>query len=373
MKSTHRIIVAVTNDLVTDNRVDKVCTFLTEHDFDVLLVGRERRNSLPMQRRAYRTKRMRLLFDKGALFYAEYNIRLFLLLLFRGSTHILSNDLDTLLASFLAAKLKRNQLFYDTHEYFTEVPELIERPRIKRIWERIEEWIFPKLPHVYTVNHSIAERYSAKYAVPVRVVRNVSRKWCPDKEITKEELLIPTDKKLLIVQGAGINIDRGIEEAVEAMKYTDGIVLMIVGDGDVVPQLKEFVKQENLEQKVKFFGKRPYNELMYFTYFADLGLTLDKDTNLNYRFSLPNKVFDYIHGQTPVLASDLPEIRKIIEGYNVGDFIPSHDPRELADFFMKVLQDEEKLNSWKQNCQIAARELCWEHEETILKEIYEIR
>jgi glycosyltransferase involved in cell wall biosynthesis len=373
MKSNGRIIVAVTNDLVTDNRVDKVCNFLVANDFEVLLVGRKRKNSLPMHRRIYKTKRMRLVFEKGALFYAEYNIRLFLLLLFRRSTHLLSNDLDTLLASFLVAKLKRNQLFYDTHEYYTEVPELIERPRIKRIWERIEESIFPRLKKVYTVNDSIAERYSTKYNVPVHVVRNVSRKWSPEKEITKEELQIPTDKKLLIVQGAGINIDRGIEEAVEAMKYTNDIVLMIVGDGDVLPQLKEFVKQENLEQKVKFYGKRPYNELMYFTYFADLGLTLDKDTNLNYRFSLPNKVFDYIHTQTPVISSDLPEIRKIIDGYNVGDFIPSHDPRELADFFMKALQDDEKLQFWKKNCQIAANELCWEHEETILKEIYEIR
>lgn len=366
------IIVSVTNDLVTDNRVDKVCSFLMEQGFIVTLVGRKRKNSLAMPDRKYKCVRMKLLFDKGALFYAEYNIRLFLFQLFHKSSHLLANDLDTLLSGYLAAKIKGNRLIYDTHEYFTEVPELVSRPRIKRIWERIEEWIFPKLEAIYTVNDSIASRYSEKYRKNVRVVRNVSRKWTPKDIVPKSELGIPEDRKLLIVQGAGINIDRGVEEAVEAMKYTEGLFLMIVGDGDVVPQLKEQVEREQLGDKVRFYGKRPFNELMYYTFHADFGLTLDKDTNLNYRFSLPNKVFDYIHATTPVLASDLPEIRKVVEGYQVGTFIPSHDPKELAAFFMETARNEEQLTYWKQNCQRAAKELCWEHEEEVLKEIYEV-
>jgi len=367
-----RILVAVTNDLVTDNRVDKVCMFLFENGFDVLLVGRKRKNSLELNPRQYQMKRMKLLFDKGAMFYAEYNIRLFLLLIFSHGKHILSNDLDTLLACYLAAKMKRAKLVYDTHEYFTEVPELVSRPKIKRIWERIEKWIFPKLDKIYTVNESIAEKYSEKYGKKIRVVRNVSRKYSPEKRLSKAELNIPENKKLLIIQGAGINIDRGVEEAVEAMQFTENLFLMIVGDGDVVPQLKMYVVEYNLGDKVQFYGKRPFNELMQYTAHADLGLTLDKDTNLNYRFSLPNKVFDYIHAQTPVISSDLPEIRKIIDGYHVGGFIPSHSPKELGTFFMQLFEDESKISEWKENCRKAAEILCWEHEEEILKEIYEI-
>lgn len=372
MEKRKRILVAVTNDLVTDNRVDKVCTFLFQNGFDVLLIGRKRKKSLELNPRPYPMKRMTLLFDKGAMFYAEYNIRLFLMLIFNRGKHILSNDLDTLLACFLASKVKGAKLVYDTHEYFTEVPELVSRPKIKRIWERIEKWIFPKLNTIYTVNESIASRYKEKYGKEIRVVRNVSRKWKPDRQITKTELGIPEDKKLLIVQGAGINIDRGIEEAVEAMKYTKGLFLMIVGDGDVVPQLKKYVNDHHLNDKVQFYGKRPYSELMYFTHHADLGLTLDKDTNLNYRFSLPNKVFDYIHGGTPVISSDLPEIRKVIDRYKVGAFIPSHNPEELGKFFMTLFENESQMAEWKENCEKAAEVLSWEHEETILKEIYEL-
>jgi glycosyltransferase involved in cell wall biosynthesis len=369
MTNKRRILVTVSNDLATDNRVDKVCTFLHQQGFDVLLIGCKRKNRLPLKPRDYRMKRMWLLFDKGPLFYAEINIKFLFTLLFHRSTDILANDLDTLLPGFLAAKLKRNRIYYDTHEYFTEVPELTGRPAVKKIWETIEGWAFPKATKVYTVNESIASRYLEKYKRPVEVVRNVSRKWNPERIQSRSELGLP-EGPLLIVQGAGIHRDRGIEEAVQAMQHTSGITLLIIGDGDVIPQLKEMVRKLNLQDKVLILGKRPYSELMHYTYHASLGLTLDKDTNLNYKFSLPNKIFDYIHAGTPVLASDLPEIRKIIDGYSVGGFIPSHDPKELAHCFTDLLSDKETLEKLKENCAHAAQILCWEHEETVLKNLY---
>ncbi|MBK9626950.1 MAG: glycosyltransferase [Flavobacteriales bacterium] len=140
-ESMPRAIVTVTNDLGTDNRVHRTCTVLQELGYAVLLVGRALPGSLPLDR-PYGTHRMRLLFRKGAWFYAEYNLRLFLLLIFRRSSLIVANDLDTLLAAWMAARLKGSQLVYDSHEYFTEGPELVERPRVRRIWLAIERWIF---------------------------------------------------------------------------------------------------------------------------------------------------------------------------------------------------------------------------------------
>jgi glycosyltransferase involved in cell wall biosynthesis len=372
VKNKKHILVSVTNDLVTDNRVDRICTFLHENGFEVSLIGRKLPTSLPLEKRSYQTKRMRLFFTKGALFYMEFNLRLFIVLLTKKSTHLLANDLDTLLANYVASKLKRNRLYYDTHEYFTEVPELVNRPRVKAIWEMIEGYIFPKLKTVYTVNQSIASRYAEKYKKDIHVVRNIAKQWKPSENRTKKELGIPEGKKLFIVQGAGINVDRGIEEAIEAMKYTIGICLLIVGDGDVVPQLKKYIEEHLLTEKVLFFNKRPYHELMHFTQHADFGLTLDKDTNLNYRFSLPNKVFDYIQATTPILASDLPEIRNIIDKYGVGTFIPSHTPIELGEFFMRVVSNTLQHEEWKKNCQLAAQQLTWENEQNVLKKLYEI-
>ena len=365
-----KAIVSVTNDLFTDNRVNKVCLFLTEQGYDVLLVGRRRKLSKPLESRPYSTKRIKLLIEKGAAFYAFFNLRLFFYLLFKKADLLVSNDLDTLLANYIASRFKRNcRLVYDSHELFTEVPELIDRPSVQRIWLRIEEWVFPKLETVYTVNESIAEIYTKKYSKKIHVVRNVSPKWEAKDVPSKESLGLPTDKTLIVMQGAGINVERGGEEAVEAMKELDA-VLIFVGDGDVVPQLKERVKELQLEAKVLFFRKRPFNEMMCYTYHADIGLTLDKPRSLNYKFSLPNKVFDYIHARTAIVATDIKEVRKVVEKYQIGEIVEPFSEEILASTLQTLIADKARLESMKENTVSAAAREHWEKEKEILEIIY---
>lgn len=314
---------------------------------------------------------MRLLFKRGPLFYAEYNFRLFWFLLFHPAKLLVSNDLDTLLANFTSHKLKRVPLVYDSHEFYTGTPELVNRPVVKGIWERIEKAIFPKLKDIITVNHSIAGLYHEKYNITLHVVRNVPRTPAIDSLTDRESLGLPVDKKIIVLQGAGINIQRGAEEAVEAMQYVPNALLLIIGGGDVIESLKRQVKETVLEEKVRFIKRLPYNELIQYTRLADLGITLDKDTNINYRFSLPNKLFDYIHAGIPILASRLPEIARIVEGYNIGLIADNHDPKHIAGLMNQMLTDETQNKIWKNNLISAAKELNWEHEEKILTELYQ--
>jgi glycosyltransferase involved in cell wall biosynthesis len=337
MSSQPRAIVSVTNDLYTDQRVHKVCTFLHEKGYDVLLIGRKKRTSTALPERVYKTKRMRLLFETGALFYAFFNLRLFILLLFKRADVLVSNDLDTLLANYWASKFKRKvELVYDSHEYFTEVPELINRPRVQKVWLKIEQMIFPKLTKIYTVNDSIAKIYADLYFKDIKVVRNISPLWKNTAILDKKSLNIPENKRLLILQGAGINIDRGAEEMIEAMTQIDA-VLMVVGDGDVVPQLKKRVEHLQLTEKVIFYGKKPYDKMMNYTYHAEIGLTLDKPTNMNYRLSLPNKVFDYMHAGTAVVATEIKEVAKIVRNYEIGEVLESLTTDQLAATINRIL------------------------------------
>ncbi len=366
----NKVIVTVTNDLTHDQRVRKVCESLIRLGYTPHLVGRKLKSSVDIQRN-YPTTRFKLIFTKGALFYAEYNLRLFLFLLFRKYTSIHANDLDTLLAAYLVSRARRKRLVYDSHEYFTEVPELQENRFAKRIWEWIEGWAFPKLKDVITVNKSIAMLYKEKYGNEVKVMRNIpdSKSGISGSNRSREELGLPNDKKILIVQGTGINVDRGNEELVEAMKFLDEFLLLVIGSGDVLPELKEQVKLNGLEDKVMFKDKMPYNELIQYTRASDGGISVDKDTNINYRFSLPNKLFDFIHAGIPCIVSDLPEVRRVVDGYNVGIILSSHTPevmaREIQAYFKSL--DSETL---KFNLEQAAKELTWENEEMVLHSIY---
>ncbi|MBK6988121.1 MAG: glycosyltransferase [Bacteroidetes bacterium] len=175
---------------------------------------------------------------------------------------------------------------------------------------------------------------------------------------------------MFLFQGAGINIDRGAEEAIEAIAKTENAALLFIGGGDVLSQLKEKVKAMKIAEKVFFLPKQPMEILYQYTSLADFGLTLDKDTNLNYRFSLPNKLFDYIQAGLPVLASDLPEVRKIIDQYKIGKIAPSTSVTDIAATMKQMISDDHQFVLWKENLKIAASELCWENEEKKLMQIF---
>ncbi len=366
----NRAIVSVINDLVTDQRVNKSCLALQKAGYEVLLVGRKQRKSPPMDERPYASHRMKLLFEKGPLFYAEYNIRLFFFLLFHRANLLLSNDLDTILPTYFISRLKGSRMVFDSHEYFTETPELVGRPKVQKVWKKIEGFVVPKLPEMITVCDSIADLFREKYGVKCHVIRNIPpRKALPPKG-DKLALGLPTDKHLLILQGSGINIQRGAEELVQSMQFLDDCFLMIIGGGDVLPILKQMVEKLNITDRVHFFPRMPYQQMMAYTQLAELGFCLDKNTNLNYRFSLPNKLFDFIQAGVPIVASHLTEIEKIIRKYDIGIFIGNHEPETIASTIREALSDGERRKRWQQNLAIAAAELCWENEEKKLLPIY---
>jgi glycosyltransferase involved in cell wall biosynthesis len=367
MAKPQLIYVSVTNDLATDQRVRRVCEVLHEIGFEIVLIGRKLPGSLAVNR-PYKTVRFDLPFVRGAGFYISYQIRLFWFLLFSPKGVLLSNDLDTLLPNFLISKLKRVTLVYDTHEYFCGVPELQNRPTVRRIWLAVERWIFPKLKHVFTVNQSIAVLYERDYGVRPMVFRNIGNRLANPKFKTRQELGLPNDQVICINQGTGINMDRGMEEFVEALPLLGDVVLLLVGSGDVIPKLKGRVAEMNLADRVIFVDKLPYEDMLHYTANADIGLSLDKPTNINYRFSLPNKLFDYIQCGIPVLASDLPEVAQIVKGYEVGICVTGHASDQLVAGVKALL--EKNNPTLKANIKKAGSELHWEAERAIVFDFY---
>ncbi len=356
-----KIIISVTNDLISDNRVHKVATSLQQAGFDVLLVGSKLKNS-PKLTRKYATKRIKLIFGKSFLFYAEFNLKLFLYLFFHKTDILLSNDLDTLLANFLVSKLKKKKIIYDSHELYTEVPELINRPKVQKIWLKIEGFCLPEIKNSYTVCQSISDYYNKKYGINMQVVRNVPV--CKKNEIKKKK----SDKKIILYQGV-LNIGRGLEEIINTMLYLDDFKLVIIGDGDIKKELEDMVKKQNLGKKVVFLGRKKLEELYKYTIQANLGISIEKNMGLNYYYALPNKIFDYIQAEVPILCADLPEMKKIVKKYDIGEILNSHNPKEIAEQIKSIFANKQQFMNWKKNIKIAKSELCWQKEEKILLKV----
>jgi glycosyltransferase involved in cell wall biosynthesis len=369
-----RACVSVTNDLATDQRVIKVCDFLTRLGFDVTLIGVKKKKHISVNHIKVKTFRFSMRFEKGFLFYAEYNIKLFFYLLFKRTRLLVANDLDTLLPNYLVSLIRKKPLVYDAHEYFLGSTEITERPFVKNFWKIIEKAIFPRLRNIITVNHSIADLYEKAYGKRPDVVRNLPHRFVVDKKISRSELGLPEDKKIVLMQGGAINIDRGAEELINAMKPQydlDDVELYFIGGGDVWEKIKQLTKDLHLERKVHFLPKMPYHKMMNFTCLCDLGVSLDKPVSLNYKYSLPNKLFDYLAAGIPVLASPMVEIKKVIENYDVGMCIENHEPEHIAYMIRTMLDDQKRVKKWKRNALKTSKELCWENEEKVLIKIYE--
>ncbi|MDB4297442.1 glycosyltransferase [Flavobacteriaceae bacterium] len=362
-----KVVVSVTNDLVTDQRVHKVCTSLCSYGFSVLLVGRKLKDSQPISR-VYETNRMQLLFSKGPLFYMEYNIRLFLKLLFVKKNVLLSNDLDTLLPNYLVSKLSKTPLIYDSHELFTQVPELINRPKTQKIWKSIEVYIFPKLKNVFTVSQSIVAYYTETYNVPVKLLRNLPE-INSDKDIavSSEVIEFINGKHAIIYQGA-VNLGRGLELMIDTIKTLENTVLCVFGKGDVLLELTEKVKKENLSAKILLFGAVAPSELKRITPLFDVGLSLEEDLGMNYRYALPNKVFDYMLAGIPSLVSDLPEMKNLVSEYEIGEVLQDRSPLVVASQLNHILLNKD---SYKTAIKKAQLKLNWEEESKVLKNTFE--
>ncbi len=373
LKITKRILVSVSNDLITDQRVDKVSTSLYRNGYDVFLIGCIKKERKPLKR-PYQTYRFNLLFKKRFVFYLEYNLRLLFILLFKRKDMLLCNDTDALPANFIASKLCRVPLVFDAHELFPEVPELVNRPQIKRVWEKIEDLFFPHLKYSYTVCESIAEHYKQKYGITMRVVRNIPTKesGTTPKSATQNTNpnLLPSleGKKLLLYQGA-INMGRGIEWLINAMPYLESCILCICGDGDLFEEMKTLTKKKQLDDRVFFTGRLPFEELNQYTSIADLGFVLLENRGLSYYYSLPNRIFDYMKYGVPVLASNFPEIARIVETHQTGKLISHYEPEYLAKIILEMLDEWGDKSAYQNRLNELSKKFCWENEEQVMLEI----
>ncbi|MFK7984236.1 MAG: glycosyltransferase [Saprospiraceae bacterium] len=363
-----KIIFTVTNDLTYDQRMIRICSTLANHGFEVLLVGRTKPNSIPLQTQPFQQHRFNLWFNKGKLFYLAYNIRLFFFLLFNRFDSVGSIDLDTLLPCYLGAKIKGKPIIFDAHEYFTEVPEVINRPLTKSIWTFLGNWLIPKVDAAYTVSASLQDLFSKKYGIPFGLIRNISaRKGLP--KIESQYSSIPP-RRVLLYQGV-LNEGRGLEALIHAMPSIDKAELWLAGEGDLSASLRQLVTDLKIENRVVFLGYLLPDALAKVTAQATIGLNLLENRGLSYYYSLANKTFDYIHAGLPAIHLAFPEYCLINEQLPIGILVPDLKTTTLVEAIQQLLNDPILYQQLQDNCEQAKSVYNWEQEAKRLIHIYQ--
>lgn len=356
-----RIYFTVTNDLSYDQRMHRICTSLAAAGYDVTLVGRKLQHSLPLKERSFRQHRIRCFFNKGFLFYAEYNTRLFFYLLAQKTDGICSIDLDTIIPGLLVSQWKGIPRIYDAHEFFTELKEVQTRPRVQRFWRWVEKKAVPRFHHGYTVGEGLAQEFSKRYNRCYAVIRNLP--------VLKELEEGKAPEPFLLYQGA-VNEGRAFEYLIPAMKNVP-YPLVVCGDGNFMHQLKTLISEHGVEDKVQLKGMLLPEQLWEIAPRASLGMGLAEREGLNQFLALPNKFFDYMQAGVPQVAMNYPEYRKINEVDEVAVLVDTLDPTEISQTINSLMQDQQRLHRLRQHCLAARKKYCWQEEEKKLLHFYQ--
>lgn len=332
---SHKIVLTVLNDLAIDQRVHKIAFSFLERGYEVLVVGVLREDSRKINR-DYATHRIPIKNIAGPKFYLEFNRSLYKYLSNIDYDILWANDLDVLSGSYFSVRHKRRKgktvkLVYDSHELFPELPELVGRRFKKMVWKQLENYLISRVDEGVTVCPSIQHILTEKSNIPFHLLRNMP---LVDDCIKSRSSL---DEKILIYQGA-VNLGRGLKLMIDSLMYND-FKLMIVGGGDCFDDIKQYTQTLPYSDRIELVGRVPFEQLKQYTKKASIGLSLEEDLGLNYRYALPNKIFDYVRCGIPSIVSDLPEMASLVKKMGIGEVLIHRNPKGLSDLVKQVFKN----------------------------------
>ena len=284
-----------------------------------------------------------------------------------------AHDLTMLATAYRAAEITRAKLIYDSHEFYSE-QSLVWLERL--MWRKLEKKYISKPNAIITVNPSIGDVFKARYGLPhINIIYNAER--LSALPLEKMQLLhrkfnLSPEQHILLYQG-GLHSDRNLICLVKAMTYVTNkmICLVLLGDGKLHNKLKHLIEAYHLEKNVFLHSAVNQDVLLSYTMSADVGVIPYRANCLNNRFCTPNKLFEFIIAGLPIIASDLPELTKIIVGNDIGRVADTRNPKAFAKIIEATFSDMTKLEQYKNQLLIARQKINWQEESNKLIRIYE--
>jgi glycosyltransferase involved in cell wall biosynthesis len=297
----------------------------------------------------------------------------------------LSNDLPTLYPGYKISKKLNSNLFYDSHEIYTEtINQFFPKKNpffkslifnfliffMRRHGIKIEKKIFPKLYQFITVNESLLKYFNSKYRIAKGlVVMNVPRDSDAISSVERIDYYSMFDwlkTDIILIYQGGLNEGRGLYLLVESFsKLPKNYKLVILGDGVLRKSLMEKAEQLNLNNSIQFINSVALSELPKYTKGATIGINLLESFNLSKKLASPNKLFEYIHAGIPVIASHSVENKIVLDKFNIG-ILTENTTEKITQAIQNMT--EQAILKYKSNTIEARAHYKWENQEgNILK------
>lgn len=299
---------------------------------------------------------------------------------------VICHDLPTLNPGIEIARKLNARIHYDSLEIYTETinqffPQVTGFKRHIASWiikfmryfgKRAEKKMMTQCDIITTVNQSLADYFENTYEQRnIKVIMN-----CPSyvenikREIDFRKLYDLNVSDFIFLYQGVLNDGRGLKKLIDAFKrasnFTDSVKLVILGDGVLRKQLQNKVKILKMEKTVFFHDFVSYNELIQYTMGADFGINLLEAFNLSKKLASPNKLFEYIQAEIPVLCSFSPENDLLLRDHKIG-IQCDNTVEDISKGIMNLCNQKKVFH--RQDFKEAKNKYCWENQEAKLFDI----
>lgn len=279
-----------------------------------------------------------------------------------------AHDVNTLPTAWLVRIITGAQLIYDAHEISTSREGYAG---LKKIVARVEGFLLPRASAVITTTDTRAKYLARLYNVKRPfVLQNRPRHFiCSKTRILYEKLGLTEQRPILLYQG-GLQSGRGLEKLIRCTKHLQPCYVVLIGGGRLTAKLMHIRDELGLQNTVHFIPTVALSELPQYTAGADIAVQPIENTCFNHFSTDSNKLFEYIIAGVPTVATNFPEIRKVISKYQTGLLVPAGNDEALIESLNKLICDTLLRQSLAENSKKAANNLSWETQERRFLQLY---
>ncbi|EHA13923.1 glycosyltransferase family 4 protein [Halomonas sp. HAL1] len=288
---------------------------------------------------------------------------------FRARPDIIhAHDVNMLPSAWLAARLAKAPLIYDAHEISTDREGY---KAIRGVVGWIEKKLMPTAAGTITTTDARAKFFARAYHIerPLVLQNRPRLVKVEGSNRIREELALKEPWPIALYQG-GLQPGRGLPRLVEAAAHVPQTYFVFIGGGRQASELHQLAEKLELTERVYFISTVPLAALPAYTASADIGVQPIENTCLNHFTTDSNKLFEYVIAGLPVVASQLPEISKVVREHDLGLLVPPGDTQALADAIQTLVQNLEMRKQYSFNAGLAAQSLNWETQEQSLLDLY---